>query len=82
MLLQKLMHVAVYASLTFVWVWTLEEVGSHTVRLALAVAFTVILGATLEWYQTRVPGRFGTLLDVLLNIGGTILGVLAAILVL
>ena len=81
-LLQKLMHVAMYASLTFVCVWALEDVGSRFLRLALAVAFTITLGATLEWYQISVPGRFGTLLDVILNVGGTIIGIMAVMLVL
>jgi VanZ family protein len=32
----------------------------------------------LEWHQTRVPGRFGTVADVLLNLIGAIIGLIAA----
>ena len=81
-LLQKLLHVGVYALLAFLLAWALEDVGSRPVRFALAATVAIGLGATLEWYQTQVPGRFGTLLDVLLNAGGAVVGLLAAMLVL
>lgn len=81
-LLQKLMHLAVYAVLAFLLTWALEDAGSRNLRLVLAFAFAVSLGASLEWYQTRVPGRFGTLLDALLNAGGAFFGLLAAMAIL
>ncbi len=81
-LVQKLMHVAVYAALVFLWAWTLEHIESQTIRLATAFALTVSLGIALEWYQTTVPGRFGTLLDVLLNSLGALAGVIVAMLLL
>ena len=81
-LIQKIMHIAVYALLAFLLTWALEDVSSRPVRLGLSLALTVSLGAALEWYQTQVPGRFGTLLDVLLNTGGALMGLLAALLIL
>ena len=81
-LMQKLMHVTAYALLVFLLAWTLEDVGSRSLRLALAVTLAVSLGVTLEWYQTQVPGRFGTLLDVLLNTGGALAGMLVTLLLL
>lgn len=81
-LIQKLMHITVYALLVFLLAWTLEDIGSRTLRLLLSVMLAVGFGATLEWYQTQVPGRFGTLLDVLLNAAGALLGMLAALLIL
>ena len=81
-LMQKLMHVAVYASLAFLLAWSLESIGPRPVRLAIALVLAIGLGAGLEWYQTSVPGRFGTLLDVLLNAGGAVLGLLVAVIVL
>lgn len=80
--LQKIMHVGVYAVLAVLWMWTLESVESRTLRLALSLAATVGLGALLEWHQTRVPGRYGTIMDVLLNVAGAVLGTLAALLLL
>jgi len=78
--LQKLMHVAVYAALALLWIWTLESVESRTLRVALAFLATIGLGAALEWYQTQVPGRFGSLFDVALNALGAIVGLALALL--
>jgi hypothetical protein len=79
--LQKLMHVVVYATLALLWMWTLASVESRAVRITLVMLITVGLGAILEWHQTRVPGRFGTVFDVLLNIIGTLIGIIAAFLI-
>jgi hypothetical protein len=81
-LLQKLMHFVIYAGLAWLWAWTLEGIAPRWLRLTLAFTLTVGLGAALEWYQTRVPGRFGTLLDVLLNAAGAVAGLVAALLLL
>ena len=80
--LQKALHVVVYAALAALWMWTLASVESRVARIALTLVLTVGLGATLEWHQTQVPGRFGTLADVVLNAVGAIAGVLAALLLL
>ena len=80
--IQKAMHVAVYALLAVLWMWTLESVESRPARLALTLVACVGLGAMLEWHQTRVPGRFGTVADVVLNTIGAVLGLLAALLLL
>ena len=81
-LIQKLLHIAVYASLTFLLAWSLENVDPRPLRLAIALVLAVCLGAGLEWYQTIVPGRFGTVLDILLNAAGASIGLLAALLIL
>lgn len=81
-LLQKIMHVATYAILAVLWMWTLESVESRIVRTALAIIATVGMGAVLEWHQTRVPGRFGTIFDVLLNTLGALVGLAMALLLL
>ncbi len=80
--IQKLMHFLVYAGLGWLWVWTLDDVTPRWLRFLIAFVLAVGLGAALEWYQTRVPGRFGTLLDVLLNAGGVVAGLVVALLVL
>lgn len=79
---QKLMHFLVYAALGWMWAWTLEGIAPRWLRLLTAFALAVGLGVALEWYQTRVPGRFGTLLDVVLNAFGVIVGLIAALLIL
>lgn len=79
-LLQKTLHVLVYALLVLLWAWTLEAIESKWLRVVVAVMIAVSFGGVLEWYQTRVPGRFGTLFDVALNASGALLGVVAALL--
>ncbi len=81
-LLQKIMHIAVYAMLALLFMWSLETIDSRITRIVLTLVLTFSLGIVLEWYQTMVPGRFGTLVDVLLNIFGAILGLVAALLLL
>jgi len=79
---QKVMHVAVYALLCALWIWAFEPVRPTLLRVALAVAATISLGAALEWHQTQVPGRFGTVTDVLLNAAGAIAAALLALVLL
>lgn len=80
--IQKALHVTSYAALAVLWMWTLEPIESRVARITLTLVATVGLGAALEWQQTRVPGRFGTVSDVLLNALGAILGLLVALLLL
>lgn len=79
--IQKIMHVAVYAALAMLWFWTLESVQSRSLRIVLTFFVTVGLGTALEWHQTRVPGRYGTLIDVVLNVVGALLGLLAVVII-
>jgi VanZ family protein len=72
------MHVAVYALLTVLWVWTLQAIESWLPKLLLAFALSLSIGVALEWYQMSVPGRFGTITDVLLNGIGVIAGLIIA----
>jgi VanZ family protein len=78
-LLQKTMHLLFYAMLTLLWVWTLDAIESKLHRFVIAIVIAVCFGAVLEWYQTKVPGRFGTVVDVALNSAGSLLGMLIAI---
>ena len=78
-LLQKMLHVFVYAFLTVLWAWTLAGLEPMFLRLSAAVTLAVGFGALMEWLQTQVPGRFGTLYDVILNVVGAMIGLLAAI---
>jgi len=79
---QKLMHLVIYAALVVLWAWTLEAIESRAVRLLLAFLIAISLGSVLEWYQTKIPGRFGTIVDALLNAFGAVAGLLAALVLL
>ncbi len=75
---QKLSHVAVYAMLAVMVMWALENVEARLGRAVLTLLIVVSLGAVLEWYQLQVPGRFGSLTDVALNLAGAIIGIAVA----
>ena len=79
---QKVLHVVTYALLASLWMWTLAGIPSLRLRVALTIAITLTLGVALEWYQTTVPGRYGSLIDVLLNTTGIVIGIIAALLLL
>ena len=77
--IQKAMHVGVYALLAVLWMWSLERIDSRFRRASLTLLITVGLGVLLEWYQIQVPGRFGTVTDVLLDLAGVLIGLIAAL---
>lgn len=80
--LQKILHVVAYGGLAFLWAWTFHMALPRIGQMVLSLTLTIATGAALEWYQTTVPGRFGTLMDIVLNAAGAALGILAAILLL
>ena len=73
---QKVLHVIAYGMIAILWHWTLESVRSGKRRAIIAAALAITLGISVEILQTVVPGRFGTLFDVLLNAIGAIGGVM------
>ena len=77
-LAQKLLHILLYGLLALLLAWTLEGTGSRMQRLIIALVIAVAFGALMEWCQTKVPGRFGSLYDVVLNAAGAALGLVAA----
>ena len=79
-LLQKTLHVCLYGVLTFLLKWTLDATYAKPYAPVIAFAIAVFFGATLEWFQTKIPGRFGTIFDIALNAAGAAVGLLAAIL--
>ena len=81
-LIQKALHVCFYGALTLLLAWTLEDIQPETSRLLIALLIAVAFGTVMEWCQTKVPGRFGTVYDVALNAVGAALGLLAAVILL
>jgi VanZ family protein len=81
-LLQKVLHVCLYGVLALIWVWALESIQSRTSRFLMAFVIAVAFGAIMEWFQTKVSGRFGSVFDVALDAAGAALGLLAAFLLL
>lgn len=66
--LQNLLHIPLYAGLCYVWFWALSGMN-HSVleRCFGAIAVTVVFGVFDEWHQMIVPGRYGSLTDMMLN---------------
>ena len=81
-IVQKILHVAIYGLMALLWAWTLEGIEQTWLKLGLAFLLSAGLGIFLEWYQTMVPGRFGTITDIVLNALGTLAGLAAALLIL
>lgn len=78
-LTQKILHVITYAVLGALWMWTLAGIASTPARIALSLALALGIGIALEWYQTTVPGRYGSIADILLNSLGVALGIVVAL---
>ncbi|MCK5481120.1 MAG: VanZ family protein [Gammaproteobacteria bacterium] len=77
-LMQKVLHVCLYGVLALLLLWTFEGIQSRAYRFLISFILAVAFGAVMEWCQTKVPGRFGTVYDVALNAAGAALGLLAA----
>ena len=77
-LVQKTLHVLLYAALSVAWFSTLRSIESLKARYPVAFVVSVGYGTLLEWLQTFVPGRFGSLNDVLLDTIGALLGLVVA----
>jgi VanZ family protein len=81
-LLQKTLHICLYGVLALLLVWTLDAVEPRAYRFLIAFAIAVTFGAAMEWFQTKVPGRYGTVFDIVLDAAGAALGLLAAFFIL
>jgi VanZ family protein len=72
-ILRKLAHVTVYAVLTLLMHGALRQHmvrSTHTWLLALLIA--MLYACSDEWHQTFVPGREGTVRDVVIDSVGII----------
>lgn len=78
-LLQKILHVCLYGVLAMLLFWTFEGIQSRDYRFLISYLTAVVFGAVMEWCQTKVSGRFGTVHDVAINAAGAALGLLAAV---
>jgi VanZ family protein len=81
-LMQKILHICLYGVLAVLLVWSLDGIQTRIYRFLLALFIAVAFGGIMEWCQTKVPGRFGTVYDVALDTIGAALGLLAAVFIL
>jgi len=71
--LQNLLHVPAYGLL--VWLVARAMDLRRLRHLALAAAACAAFGGLLECAQAAIPGRFGSMEDMLLNLAGTVAAV-------
>jgi VanZ family protein len=76
---QNLLHVPLYAGLAASWLWVLtRHARYHRSRLAITLLLTCAWAVVDEAYQLHVPGRYGSLTDLALNLLGASLAVIYA----
>jgi len=75
---QNLLHVPVYGGLALSWCWALEtHLTAARSRLIAAFTLTVMYGIVDETWQLYIPGRYGSITDLVLNALGAVLALWA-----
>ncbi len=77
-LLQNTMHFVLYGLLTLFWALTLARFQRFKRPVFWAAVLASGIGIALEYGQLFVPGRYASLMDIGLNTGGVIIGVVLA----
>ena len=71
---QNLLHIPLFGGLAWCWHWGLRSwMKQEQWRLGAALALTLAYAVLDEIHQLGVPGRFGSLTDVVLNAVGAVL---------
>jgi VanZ family protein len=70
----NLLHIPAYGLLAFFWRWCLDRYMAARAAVWLAFILTVGFGLFQEWYQSMIPGRFASLMDVIFNTLGAGIG--------
>ena len=74
-IIQNFLHVPVYALLQLLWLSALNKTQLSNKSCVLCSALiTITYGCLLELNQSLVPGRYASLLDILFNVLGVIVG--------
>ncbi len=69
--LQNLLHLPMFGGLAAAWYWALRPIiGGRRSTLIGAFLITGAYAIFDEWHQLQVPGRFGSLTDIALNLIG------------
>jgi len=66
---QNLLHVPVYAGLTWIW-WRALTTPKPLAKAGWAATIAISYGALDEVHQMYVPGRYASVTDALLNAAG------------
>jgi hypothetical protein len=80
---QNLLHIPMFAVLSFLFLLILQAYQiENWKRNAIVMLISGFFGLINEIIQIPVPGRYGGLTDILLNLAGAILGIVVFYLVL
>jgi VanZ family protein len=75
--LQNFLHIPLFCLLSYLWLRTLKRIKLNTQpAVVFTLLITVLFGCLDEFHQTFVSGRYGSLMDICLNIIGIISGIL------
>ena len=81
-LIRKLAHVAIFMALGGALFVCYESwLGEGKLNWIWSIVVGIAYAASDEWHQTMVPGRSGSVEDVLIDAAGIVVGVLAAMLI-
>jgi VanZ family protein len=69
-ILRKIVHMAEYGLLLFLWWRALRDAAPARAALAVAFAVTFLYAVSDEWHQSFVEGRHGTPVDVAIDTAG------------
>ncbi len=72
--LQNLLHIPAYGLLAFLWRWSLDRYLAARAATCLAFILAAGFGVFQECYQSLIPGRFASLMDVIFNAIGVGIG--------
>ena len=76
---QNLLHIPLYAGLTACWLWaTAGYPLAQRYRLGIALVLTLLWAVVDEAHQMQIPGRYGSLTDLALNLLGAMLAITVA----
>jgi VanZ family protein len=72
---QNFLHLPLYGGLASLWFWGLRHwMAESGYKYVLVLILTLGYGFLDEWHQTFVPGRYGTLTDVVFDFLGAAIG--------
>lgn len=75
--LQNLLHIPLYGFLSLLWMNFFVAAGRPWGRaVILTIAITIGFGCLDEFHQSFVPGRYGGLMDILLDSVGAVAGII------
>lgn len=72
--IQNLLHIPLFAGLAHLWAMSLQKLD-HSRPWVWATVVTVGYGVIDEWHQAVVPGRYASMIDVVLDSAGAGLAV-------